>query len=623
MVAQRTSNQVQLLGNCLADHKGRWAGEDTLSMDAAAREMPAWTKDKRRYVRAHHHAAWESAIEDLQQCIKECGTDLANFLSAETTVLITSLQECLSDPDDPKREPLHHQLSDLLEKITETGALLACWQDLVRACGKSDYSMSRITKTRDASWGVAHHSGHNTRELQGILSGVLIDDLNEKYRALTLLGESTAGMPQSIQERINRKAGMSDTDRKALCQRIVSSPPRVANHVVWLIYDSAQINGDVVEIGPVEFHHGPTLRRRFNEGNTAEISDELTGYRNQKYWPEDSNFVLARVNLGSLATSDAPGAARKQAMAVLLTASLDTGGKGKAWRDTGSHIHTMDGSVVSEKFFRTSATPATSFDLSSLAYGIDNAAGTLSPHLPLVDESLNDLLQALNVWDQAKNLDGTSAILLNVRTIELVSSYDAGLDWFHFCNRRFRANWIRNEMLLNLRRGLYDATLFNESLTGESRDRVRQMMETVFQGENGSAHCDDKAGLSVLNQVASEYSGNDLVGYRLNSLAKQYSSAHQLSAYRRTLNARWEHALRRIQRARNALTHGGPVTEDISGSVSVFSRKLAGRALGYSLRAMIEGKEISQAMDDAEALGSGWEVDTLSAKSATGFLFGS
>lgn len=82
MEAQRTLSPVQLLGNCLADEKGCWAGEDTLSVYAAARELLAWSQDKRTYVKKHHHAAWTSAIREVAALVifPERGSQLWPFL---------------------------------------------------------------------------------------------------------------------------------------------------------------------------------------------------------------------------------------------------------------------------------------------------------------------------------------------------------------------------------------------------------------------------------------------------------------------------------------------------------------------------------------------------------------
>ncbi|MEU5001562.1 hypothetical protein [Streptomyces sp. NPDC021622] len=371
----------------------------------------------------------------------------------------------------------------------------------------------------------------------------------------------------------------------------------------------------------MEFYDGPTLRRNIEQRDEANIPAELKGYRNEKYFPKSADYVLARVDLGNISTSDAPELARKQALAVLLAASLHSGGKGKAWRDTGSHIHAMNESIVSETFSRRPDTPMPTFDLDPLAFGIDEVLPKISSHLPLVDQSLDELLQALDIWDRAKRLDGASAVLLNVRIIELVCSYDSGIDWVTFC-RRFRPAWILNEMLWSLRKGFDEADALSALLSNGSQDRVQQIINSVSKSEKGMVYCDTEVGLALLDQLAAEFTSGDITGYRVNALARQFSTHYQLGEYRRVLNGRWCRALNRLERVRNAITHGGPVTEQVLASVSPFSRKLAGRVLGYSLGAIFEGRDIPQAMNEVHTRGIAWEKEALTASSASEFLFG-
>ncbi|GAA1683299.1 hypothetical protein GCM10009680_23620 [Streptomyces yatensis] len=456
-----------------------------------------------------------------------------------------------------------------------------------------------------------------------MLNGILENDLQGVYRAKTVLGEDTSTFPENVRDRINASASLSRRDREELCLRLVEAKPRKAHHIVWLTYTSALINREVITAGPVTLYDGPKLRDMPQDAAIFPQELKQTDERNiRRIFPSGERFVMARVDLGLSALSDAPALARKQALAVITAGSTHASGKKGSWKESGGFVHVMDGRIVSQTITRSGNSPITRFQLDPLAHGIDKAAKRISTYLPLTSQSLVELLDSVNLWDRAQGYDGTSSVLTNVRLIELLASNRVE-DWTHFCHRVFEHHWTWSDLQWGLRQGIDRAARgSSEFISEETQAAIDEIYGRIFEDKDGLAYSDMELALKYLPDLAQHFSENELIGYRLKSLERDYSTCARLNASRKLLTSRWNRALARLERVRNALTHGGPVTEASLDSVSSFSRKLAGSLISYALDGVLDGKSVEETMTEAQKLGEEWHANTLTATSPHSFLFG-
>ncbi|MEU1518142.1 hypothetical protein ABZ490_39380 [Streptomyces sp. NPDC005811] len=615
---------LDFAAECLGKETERWSGADTLSLYSAASEMLAWVNDERRYVHRFHYAAWSCSIRDLNYCLDNIGTSLRELIRPTRDNITSSIQECLKDSANPKRDNIRKSLQELLEILRSPQASLACWQDFLRACKRPEYSMLKIAKLRDEFWDTAKAGEYNRRELNSLLKGILSNELQSVYQVKVLLGEDVSEFPTRVRDRVRKTATLDNREREQLCARIVGRSPRVAHHVVWLIYTPARLTNAIVDVGPVQLFHGPTLRDMSPDNPIfpAELNSASSDYKHM-FPEEEEDFVMVRVDLGTRATTDAASLARKQAMTVILAASQRASGLRGTWNEGGSQIHIMDGRVVSQVFSRSGRMPVTSFQLDPLAHGINLAAPRVAACLSLDSRVLQDLLEYLNLWDKVKEYDAASAILANVRLIESLSSYTSDTDWVQFCNRTFKNRWIRKDLLWKLHEVLHDATYgssnFVDARAQSIIDRVR---ERVFWNEDGLLYSDGEAALDCLHELSELYPERQLAGYKLRSLERDYSNCARLNHSRKLLIGRWDRAMERLEKTRNALTHGGPVTEEALVSVSAFSQKLAGGLIGVAIDQSFDGRDISDTMDDLAERGSEWEKNSYIASTPKSFLYG-
>ncbi|MEV6757373.1 hypothetical protein [Streptomyces sp. NPDC051214] len=611
------------MADFLGRESERWSGEDTIGIHAATSELLVWVEDGRRYVRSYHYAPLQSAIGEFQYCLESVGSSLKQLISPMHSDLISHLHLLLKDPEKPNRGPIKKDLQQLVSLLESPESLLACWQDFLRACKRPECCIPKIARLRDEFWDIAVACKHNTREMNSLLKGTLRDDSQAVYQAKVLLGGDTSGFPVGIRERVNKPAGLGFVARETLCAQIVKQNPRVAEHVVWLAYTSAKINTSIVEAGPVRLFDGPSLRSM--PPGHVDFPPEFrnSGVDYKRIFPEEEKFVLVRVNLGVRAVSDAVSLARKQAMVVLVAGSQHASGRGGAWKEYGNRIHIMDGRIVSQTFGRSAEVPVTSFRLDPLAHGIDRAARRVASLLPIESQPLGELLNALDLWDKAKGYDPASSVLVHVRLIESIASYAADKDWVDFCNRVFKFHWVWDDLIWKLRNVVHDATYgFSAYVDTKSYDSIERMRKQIFTDVEGRLQSDMEVALSSLPDLSNIYPDRELTGYELRSINRDYSSCDRLNASRKALIARWDRAMARLERVRNSLTHGGPVTDESLKSVSAFSRKLAGGLIGDALNAALDGKQVAEAMEEMAESGQRWESNARASVAPKDFLFG-
>ncbi|MFD8898075.1 hypothetical protein [Streptomyces ardesiacus] len=613
---------LDLAAEALGKESERWAGEDTIGLHSAASELLGWVKDDRRFVRRFHLSAWRSVISEFQASQQHVGHSLKQVISPLLDELTKNLKSCLQGPEGQNRGLIEVDLERLIAQLQSSESLLACWQDFLRACKRPEFSIPKIARLRDDFWAVVAASRHNARELNGLLKGVLRDDSQNIYRVKLLLGEDTSMFPARLRERVRKPAGLNFGERERLCRQLIGKPPREAEHVVWFTFTSAQINTHVVQAGPVQLFNGPSLRDMSPDAADFPQEFRATDADYKRIFPEGDNFVLVRVNLGVRAVSDAASLARKQALAVLIAGSQHSSGRGGAWEESGSRIHVMDGRIVSQTFARISTPPVTSFQLDPLAHGIDRAARRIADHLPIESRTLAELLDALDLWDKAKRYDEASSLLVHVRLIESIASHTSDGDWVEFCNRVFKHHWVWDDLIWRLRNVMHDATYGTSMhINDEAFQVIEDMRRKIFRSKEGLLYSDMEAALDCLPQLSHLYPDRALVGYELRSVARDYSSCDRLNLTRKALISRWDRAMARLERVRNSLTHGGPVTDESLRSVSAFSRKLAGALIGCALDAALDGKRIAGVMDEMAERGAGWESRARASVTPQEFFF--
>ena len=110
-------------------------------------------------------------------------------------------------------------------------------------------------------------------------------------------------------------------------------------------------------------------------------------------------------------------------------------------------------------------------------------------------------------------------------------------------------------------------------------------------------------------------------GRQIHTLATHLATTATLDAWCQALHARWTRARERLQRVRDALAHGGPLTLAAAETVHRLGHGLAGGALGPTLEGLLDGRGAAKAHDDARDRMNRWRNGVPGAASVNDALF--
>lgn len=339
--------------------------------------------------------------------------------------------------------------------MTNPVARDAAWQDVVDACQNPVLAYEVVTARRDLFWQIIHAADYNVDRLSSLLIAVLNDRAYDVISAQILLGDAkleTVTWPSRPQG----PAGLNEDERLAMCHRLLTVPPSIAHHIVWVAFEKASLNRTVHHVGPVEFYEAQWVRESLEQDgpNRVRLPPELlTGgtFFDFKALPEGNDIVLARVDLGKGVFTDPIRQAREQAEAIVSLASFRTGER--RWRPLNGYLYAANGRIEALEFFS-----APSDDPDNLAFSdtmgaeLDRLATDFTSQLPISDPDLTETIDAVRWWQEAKTQPPLPAVILNVRVLELIATRVTNSDksWYEYLESYFAATWIRKKITVNV-----------------------------------------------------------------------------------------------------------------------------------------------------------------------------
>jgi hypothetical protein len=336
--------------------------------------------------------------------------------------------------------------------------------------------------------------------------------------------------------------------------------------------------------------------------------------------PKGDRIVLARVDLGTGVFPDAPRVAAEQAQAVVTVASVRAGDR--YWRPLDGYIHTTDGRVTGWSSFglpvqRADVAP----DLDRTADELGTLAATLGPRLPVADPALTETIDALGWWQSATDQPPLAAIVLDVRVLELVAARVTNGAWYDYLDSYHRDDWIRSRIISTLHSVVFAAMRGCHVVPSSEHPQLAGLEATLFEPIPGGRHLlhTDRA-LAALPTLSTIWPVHDHLGRQLRSLATDLSSPAALEAWCQALGDRWTRARARLQRVRNALAHGGPLTP-AADTVHRLAHQRAGKALSFTLEALLDGRGAVKAHEDARSHMTAWRNGVAGAPSVHDALF--
>jgi hypothetical protein len=328
--------------------------------------------------------------------------------------------------------------------------------------------------------------------------------------------------------------------------------------------------------------------------------------------PDKEDVVLTRVDLGRSAFPDAIRVAHERMETLLAMATF---GRRVPWERIPGFIHIMDGHIVSHWYFEYEKHPMTfRYAADSTAAQIAHIAPKVAPLLPVQDPGMKDIVDALPWWRVGLDHPTAAAIVLNVRVLELVASRIGEPSWTTYMEKYVKHMWVSHAMMETLRVALWEALRFRP-LSPEAEARQREMFLEATSYQKGQQEFNVQTSARHLDEIIGFIPAELPLGRDLRSIKQRTSSADAMCAWRADLERSWAGWVHRLERVRNAITHGGPFTERAVLLAQPFSQQVSVWALWECVEGFLDGKTLAQTHDELATRGDQWRSKIQSATS--------
>lgn len=607
-----SDNHFIELMHVLTHPEERWAYPGRPNILETLDELIAWTKDSRDYDEGVHESGWQSAINDFLVTTDSLGSKTKQVVQSHLDA-IRSLCQPNVGGDQALRAQLSAEAAALRQTLGTIPALAAAWTDLVGVINREESRMNIVSVRRDNFWAIVRAVDRNTFELSRWLTSVLTGDPFEELMAKLLLGEI---------DKIDRdRKSIRDStpfvhprQRLSLAIRLLSAEPTSKAHTVWFAFRHASLTSAIQDFGSIRVFEAQWLRANLLQGGPfkGEIPSDLRNFEDAKSIPDQRDVVIASVDLGAGTFADAVRAASERLDAFV---GMSTIGAPVPWERIPGFIHVQDGRIVANQFFvyEDERFESPSHALDYTAARITNMAPRVARRLPISDQSMRGIIDALHWWRTGQGQPTAASIILNVRIIELIASRAGETSWTTYLENYFKNSWIHTAIMQTLYMALHEAV--TRRVAPEAEPGQREIFLDVMEYKDGQQRFNiDKAARHL--DAITQFTPPDLpLGRDLRTIKQRTSSANAIRAWCAELETLWGGSVYRLERVRNAIAHGGPFTEQAVLLTQPFSQRMAVWALWESVEGFLDGKTLIQTHEDYRNRWDQWRSSMRSATS--------
>lgn len=581
-------------------------------LQAILEELDGWLADQRSYATNSRTIEWDSLLEDLDAACALIGKSLRALLPT-----LADLRKQLHNKlglEPATRAHLRSVLEQLRSEARHPDAAAAAFDDLVEAVRDESTPTALITGRLDLLDSIMRFSGHALAPNSRTLSGILNNDTFEVTGARHYL--DNAPMVTWREARENPDAGLTETERLDLLRRVLKNPPPPGHHIVWVFYGNARVsNRWRLPIGACEFFDGPALLGALEEVDRAlaageeypgdrhpfnTVPPELQGNdampphgRRENDWPDDEeHWVAVRVDLGADNYPNALQAARDQADAILVLATLDNP-NGTSWIPLTGYKGYLDGrpnggSVPFRRDHEAKCLVADHTD-----DWLDANQTTLGAHLIAGDPDGHAVVQAARVLTSSLQGSADVRLLEAVRVIESEAS-------------ALQVHW--KEVLtdyLNPAQALFEtrvAAFYALQAIGSDDELYEALPHLRTVGtdfiSDGGTRIDVAGAFKKLPTVLSDLPEHNRSARRVREVAADLATPVSVAAAVLRTQDHAARMTRRLHRMRNSLTHAGPRQAHLLQTSADFATPKARHAVGVTVHALLDGKPVPTALTE-------------------------
>ncbi|GAA1880768.1 hypothetical protein [Asanoa iriomotensis] len=611
-----------------------WGGVGVMVLPVALAEARDWITgpfDRKRQL------SWKSATDDLRRAVDSCGVHLRSELGQDLATVDDQARQLVTILSRPgavdsavngwKSAPPAPAATfeRLLARLVEPVVAAAAWRDLVDACQGNGASADNLGARRDLFRSLLSGAGFSPRTIGRALAGVLHDSSASATEVRVLLGDLDRDSISTWPRR-DEAAGLDETARLALCERVLTTPPRDAHHTVWLVFGQAHMSRSNLNVGPVTFYIGPMVQAMVGQDGPGKewVPAELRradGWLRPEDIPTDDYLVFARVDLGQGRLADPVGDATSLARAIVSIAQFDTGTGN--WVPWNGYLHTMDDRVTGSMAFHAPA-PQMRIVASHDRTGdvLEDLSASLAPHLSPVPAAMREAIDVLRWWQEAGDQSNLPRVVLDVRVVEWVASLVGGGKWYKFLGQTWKQQWIRGRIRKHLFNTCAEAVRRPNAVEPEHRAKLESIHAKIqIYERSGSYTLRVDEALTALPSLRAIHPFHARIGRQLDTLSARLATPAAVEVWCGELEKDWTSQLNRLQRLRNALAHGGPASEASVETVAVFGRELARAALSVTLTSLVDGRGAVLAHEEIRANADAWRAGVPAAPDIATALF--
>ncbi|MFF5177765.1 hypothetical protein ACFY2Q_07040 [Micromonospora sp. NPDC000316] len=608
------------------NHDQWWASEYTVDISLALVELRAWLSHFRPYDNKQK-SGWISVISDFKRASIFVGPHLRTALEPELSTLISEVGALPNglEKDKPAASAVAGSRASMTAealnaKLCTPTSVAAAWRDVADDCRESATDFDDASQRRDLFWRIVVASGANRREVANVVTGVLGNSASSVHEAKRRLGDTSAPRPSR-----NENSNLSESEKVELCAQFLAAPPRVGRHVVWLAFDKARIPSMVVNFGAVTFYWGELLKSlvEARKNDDPRFPVELTRadpWFTIEDFAEEPDVVYARVELGSAALHDAPAMASRLAEGAVSIGKF-YGGATKNWNAMSGFLHFVDDELFSMSPFTPSfEMPGRDLSIDYTGDEIDAKGQTIGASLTPSNGDMLTVVDAVQLWREASDQQPAAAIAQYVQIIEHIASRVDHYAWYEYLQLNMRFRWIRSNIEGALGETAYQAIHRLDTETGLTAHAKESLRRRVLQYRDGTRSINMLEAVAVLREIDVALSPFTLMARRVRSLVRWLASPATIADRCDVIDLEWELTRARLQRIRNCVAHGGPLSEAGMRSVSAFSRQLA----AWSISACISGvadKGIIEEHADRKKASDDWRAGIRSSPNSGIALF--
>lgn len=313
--------------------------------------------------------------------------------------------------------------------------------------------------------------------------------------------------------------------------------------------------------------------------------------------------MLVRIALGDGPVALAVDEGRATGQVLLALAAFYNSGR-PVWCETGSFMVFADG----QPHWRTLGLEDTvvaqhselSIDKDRGGLLLEELAPTIAAHLPVKDERvraglelLHWLLEAGRTWDPAK-------FLLCDRIMERVSGWAGESDPSRFARGYLALSWSRDQLTADIADATRRAVYAIDSTPSAPSEPARReaFMEAIGsrglikQGPGLRESVNLRAAVSEIDWLKSWQRPGTEPARQLDELAARIADANATLRTLTAFKAEFTVLVKRARRTRNAIAHGGPISDGTLSNVGHFYQHIASDALNEALYAHMTGRDV-------------------------------